>query len=620
MALILSNISGSAGEGFLTGSEGVALIAVTGAMAISADEGLDYGVFAAAETNFYVKGAEGAKAAVFVGDVEVDGNLTLVGEGSDLSIEGDVLIEGGLTVEGQSEFQDTVYVTGGLYLDPANEIEDDYQAVHKLYVDSLVDDVNITITISGSDDGTTTGALFEISGGDTLTLSGKQDQIQINLSEGEIQIELTDDVSIPGELTATTGSFLEDLSVGRDLSVAGDSLLEGQVTMKDGLVVTGTLFISDDEGTGGLVVEGDVTMEDNVDIKGNLAVDGTTTLNDAVQVTAGGMVVTGGLYIDDATNFDEVGEWHAATKGYIDDLIAAGFSIAGDEDTTDGGSTTVSGGDLLALSGTVDQVQLTVGDDSITFALTDDVTIVGDFSAVSGSFSGDLDVDGDVTIKGDLIVQGTTTTIDSENVLIKDPFVILASDAQSADQDGGIIILSGANDGSDLAFGRVDDDTWGVVKLDSQNGEISDLDSGALVNFRAEKIEIGSNLDYLGLDANDLHLHANESLILCATGSGEIVMRSFDGSVEADWLTFDVANNAILPSTDNDLDLGSINNRFRNVFTGDLHLQNDRGSWTLIEEASFITFRNNHTGRRFKMVMEDITDSGTYGPGNDGKM
>jgi hypothetical protein len=198
--------------------------------------------------------------------------------------------------------------------------------------------------------------------------------------------------------------------------------------------------------------------------------------------------------------------------------------------------------------------------------------------------------------------------------------VILASDAPLPDQDGGIIILSGANDGSDLAFGRVDDDTWGVVKLDSLNGEILDLDSGELVNFRAEKVEIGGDLNYLGLDEDDLHLHASASLILCASDAGEITMRSFDGSAEADWLTFDVANNAILPAADNVLDLGSMENRFRNVFTGDLHLQNDRGSWTLIEEENFISFRNNQTGRRYKMLMEDITDSGTYGPGNDGKM
>ena len=76
----------------------------------------------------------------------------------------------------------------------------------------------------------------------------------------------------------------------------------------------------------------------------------------------------------------------------------------------------------------------------------------------------------------------------------------------------------------------------------------------------------------------------------------------------------------LIPSSDNGLDLGSSSARFANIYTGDLNLRNDRGDWTLIEEEDFISFRNNRSGRRFRMVMEDITGTGTYGPGNDGEM
>ena len=75
-----------------------------------------------------------------------------------------------------------------------------------------------------------------------------------------------------------------------------------------------------------------------------------------------------------------------------------------------------------------------------------------------------------------------------------------------------------------------------------------------------------------------------------------------------------------VPAADNTLDLGAANFRFRNIFTGDLNLRNDRGDWTLIEEEDFIGFRNNKTGQRFRMLMEDITGTGMYGPGNDGEM
>jgi hypothetical protein len=65
-----------------------------------------------------------------------------------------------------------------------------------------------------------------------------------------------------------------------------------------------------------------------------------------------------------------------------------------------------------------------------------------------------------------------------------------------------------------------------------------------------------------------------------------------------------------IPSA-NDIDLGTNSNRFRgvyadDVFTGDLHLTNDRGSWTMIEENDYLSLRNNKTGQIFKINMEEV--------------
>ena len=98
--------------------------------------------------------------------------------------------------------------------------------------------------------------------------------------------------------------------------------------------------------------------------------------------------------------------------------------------------------------------------------------------------------------------------------------------------------------------------------------------------------------------------------------AGTAVLISAGGSGE----TLRFTTNAIIPAADNNVNLGSASARFNNIFTGDLNLRNDRGDWTLIEENDFISFRNNKTGRRFRMVMEDITGLGIYGPGNDGEM
>ena len=115
-------------------------------------------------------------------------------------------------------------------------------------------------------------------------------------------------------------------------------------------------------------------------------------------------------------------------------------------------------------------------------------------------------------------------------------------------------------------------------------------------------------------------------------GVGELILDADgDTTISAttdDVIIFKIGNNnefemdasSFYPSVDNVNDLGSSALRFRNIYTGDLNLQNDRGDWTLIEEQDFLSFRNNKTGRRYRMIMEDITGMGNYGPGNDGEM
>ena len=44
--------------------------------------------------------------------------------------------------------------------------------------------------------------------------------------------------------------------------------------------------------------------------------------------------------------------------------------------------------------------------------------------------------------------------------------------------------------------------------------------------------------------------------------------------------------------------------RFANIYTGDLHLRNERGDYTLIEEEDCLTIRFNKTGKRYKFLLE----------------
>ena len=63
---------------------------------------------------------------------------------------------------------------------------------------------------------------------------------------------------------------------------------------------------------------------------------------------------------------------------------------------------------------------------------------------------------------------------------------------------------------------------------------------------------------------------------------------------------------SILPSADDAVDLGSATKQWRNIYTGDFHLTNERGSWTVIEEEDYLTLRNNKTDKIYKLVMEEV--------------
>jgi hypothetical protein len=73
---------------------------------------------------------------------------------------------------------------------------------------------------------------------------------------------------------------------------------------------------------------------------------------------------------------------------------------------------------------------------------------------------------------------------------------------------------------------------------------------------------------------------------------------------------------AIEPATDSASDLGSTTKRWQNIYTTDLHLSNEGsknsvdnswGDWTLQEGKEDIFMINNRTGKKFKMLLQEVT-------------
>ena len=95
---------------------------------------------------------------------------------------------------------------------------------------------------------------------------------------------------------------------------------------------------------------------------------------------------------------------------------------------------------------------------------------------------------------------------------------------------------------------------------------------------------------------------ADKLIIQDRAGTDKISVEEVNLSISGDATT----TGHFTPSVDNSKDLGSTTKRWRNIYTTDLHLNNDRGDWTVIEEEDYLTLRNNKTDKVYKLVMEEI--------------
>ena len=94
-----------------------------------------------------------------------------------------------------------------------------------------------------------------------------------------------------------------------------------------------------------------------------------------------------------------------------------------------------------------------------------------------------------------------------------------------------------------------------------------------------------------------------------AVDGGGIILKSSDSDKEIKWVNADDAwtfNQHLFPAADNTSNLGSASKRWANIYTTDLHLNNDRGDWTIIEEEEYLSIQNNKNGKMYKFVLEEI--------------
>lgn len=131
----------------------------------------------------------------------------------------------------------------------------------------------------------------------------------------------------------------------------------------------------------------------------------------------------------------------------------------------------------------------------------------------------------------------------------------------------------------------------GVVQMAGTHYTVS----GSTITFTAGNIPT-SGLTFYGVIYGD-------AATLNTIADGAVTTAKIqNSSVTAAKLSIDAT---VLPTVDNSFNLGSASFRFANIFTGDLHLKNDRGDWTIIEEEDCLTMRNNKTGKVYDIMMKE---------------
>lgn len=119
-------------------------------------------------------------------------------------------------------------------------------------------------------------------------------------------------------------------------------------------------------------------------------------------------------------------------------------------------------------------------------------------------------------------------------------------------------------------------------------------------------ITVGGNqtwtADVSGVPGSDTQILFNDGGVL-----GTSANFSFNKTTNTLAVTGSIGvQGSILPSDDATYNLGSSTHRWANVYTGDLHLRNDKGDWTLIEEEDTLLLRNNKTEKFYKFVIEPV--------------
>jgi hypothetical protein len=286
-------------------------------------------------------------------------------------------------------------------------------------------------------------------------------------------------------------------------------------------------------GSAGVKVGGDLRVESFSDLGGDararqkLRVDGGADLKSTLFVT-GAAGLASSLTVAGVADFN--GDV-TANKISIDGDTAGRLYVVGANGELEDSSALSFGGGKLAVSGGVDasgtveaaaikidgdtaqRLYIVDADGSLKdeAKLTFDgskLAVDGNFQAKTGSFSGNLTVD------GDLLIKGATTTVDTQNLLVKDAKIVISSGSLV---DGAGIYLGDEDAGENIRWNAADTKWIASDKLAADTLQALDLSSNIVwADASGNLVEI---TDQQLADAMEARLAAGTGVSISESGA-----------------------------------------------------------------------------------------------------
>jgi hypothetical protein len=388
---------------------------------------------------------------------------------------------------------------------------------------------------------------------------------------------------------------------------------------------------------------------------GDLMSSGSFNLKSGTGGASQFSVSSTGMFINTAAGANTV--QIAASTGLI--TTSGDIAVNGGDITTTSATATLFNSNATAVSIASSGTAITIGSAAGTTTINNSLSVKGtnnniDMLNVTGSAG--LSVTRNVVISGDLTVNGAMTTVNTTNLEVKDSVIGLGFASGTIAQTAGDRGWIGGQAGTNNVMSKWDNASSEFAFATTTSSATGSFGIAAYSNLHAANIQgniISASLGFSGsltkLMDGTSYIIAGSGMTVASASNGAITLSAaggggdvtgpgsstanavalFDGVtgkiIKNSGLTTDGSNSffvagtlgvsgsttfgaSALPSADMTYDLGSPSFRWANVYTGDLHLRNDRGDYTLIEEEDFLTIRFNKTGKRYKFLLESTPE------------